>query len=78
MSGPYDQYDWTRLMQAADAAPSILNTKPWLFVDKLANDRIELHPEWTRHLKVIDPRHRELFISCGAALFNLRMTGGWR
>ena len=61
-------------MQAADAAPSILNTKPWSFDDRLDNDRIELRPDWARHLKVIDPRHRELFISCGAALFNLRMA----
>jgi len=74
MSSPYDPYGWTRLMQAADAAPSILNTKPWVFDDKLANDRIELRPNWDRHLTVVDPRHRELLISCGAALFNLRMA----
>ncbi len=74
MSSPYSPYDWARLMQAADAAPSILNTKPWSFDDRLANGRIELRPNWDRHLKVIDPRHRELLISCGAALFNLRMA----
>ena len=74
MSSPYDPYDWARLMQAAHAAPSILNTKPWLFDDKLDSNRIELRPNWARHLTVIDPRHRELFISCGAALFNLRMA----
>ena len=71
MNNPYDSFDMTRLMQDADAAPSILNTKPWKF-EKVADDRIELRPDWTRHLKVIDPRHRELVISCGAALFNLR------
>ena len=74
MTSPYSPYDWPRLMHAADAAPSVLNTKPWLFDDKLADDRIELRPNWARHLKVIDPRHRELLISCGAALFNLRMA----
>ncbi len=74
MNNPYNPYYWARLMQAADAAPSILNTKPWSFDDRLDNDRIELRPDWARHLKVIDPRHRELFISCGAALFNLRMA----
>ena len=61
------------LFSATDAAPSILNTKPWLF-DKVADDRIELRPNWQRQLKVIDPRHRQLVISCGAALFNLRLA----
>ena len=73
MNSPYDSFDMTRLMRDADAAPSILNTKPWKF-EKVADNRIELHPDWTRHLTVIDPRHRELVISCGAALFNLRMA----
>jgi hypothetical protein len=70
---PYNPFDITRLRAAADAAPSILNTKPWE-LNQVAADRIELRPDWTRHLEVIDPRHRELFISCGAALFNLRMA----
>jgi hypothetical protein len=60
-------------MGDVDAAPSILNTKPWFF-GLVSGNRIELRPRWERHLKVIDPRHRELFISCGAALFNLRMA----
>jgi hypothetical protein len=67
------QYDWGQLMRDVDAAPSILNTKPWKF-DKVADDRIELRAHWDRHLRVTDPRHRELLISCGAALFNLRMA----
>ena len=70
---PYNPFDMTRLTAAADAAPSILNTKPWE-LDQVAADRIELRPCWERHLEVIDPRHRELLISCGAALFNLRMA----
>ena len=73
MNSPYDSFDMTRLMHDADAAPSVLNTKPWKF-EKVTDNRIELRPDWTRHLKVIDPRHRELVISCGAALFNLRMA----
>jgi hypothetical protein len=72
MNSPYDSFDMTRLRRDVDAAPSILNTKPWKF-EKTGN-RIELRPDWTRHLRVIDPRHRELVISCGAALFNLRMA----
>jgi len=70
---PIDPFDITRLRRDADAAPSILSTKPWK-IDRGPADRIELRPDWTRHLEVIDPRHRELLISCGAALFNLRMA----
>ena len=70
---PYQPLNWRRLMRDVDAAPSVLNTKPWLF-ECPAADRIELRPDWDRHLRVIDPRHRELLISCGAALFNLRMA----
>jgi nitroreductase len=73
MSDPNESFDMTRLMRAADAAPSILNTKPWRF-DRVAAHRIELRPDWGRHLRVIDPLHRELLISCGAALFNLRLA----
>lgn len=67
-------YDWNQLMRDVDAAPSVLNTKPWLFCKVPNDDRIELRANWDRHLKVIDPLHRELLISCGAALFNLRMA----
>jgi hypothetical protein len=69
----YDLYSWERLQSAVDAAPSVFNTQPWLF-EQMAEDRIELRPDWSRHLLVTDPRHRELLISCGAALFNLRMA----
>jgi len=73
MNGPSGPYDWTRLRRDVDAAPSILNTRPWLF-GSAPGDRIELRARWDRHLAVIDPRHRELLISCGAALFNLRLA----
>jgi len=73
MNSLCDSFDMTRLMRDVDAAPSVLNTKPWKF-HEVAADRIELRPDWTRHLKVIDPRHREPLISSGAALFNLRMA----
>ena len=45
MSDPNESFDMTRLMRAADAAPSILNTKPWRF-DRVAAHRIELRPDW--------------------------------
>jgi len=73
MNDHYEPFDMTRLMRAVDLAPSILNTRPWKF-EKVAADRIELRPDWERHLRIIDPLHRELLISCGAALFNLRLA----
>lgn len=73
MSDAYELFDMTRLMRAVDAAPSILNTRPWKF-DKVDDHRIELRPDWGRHLRTIDPLHRELLISCGAALLNLRLA----
>jgi hypothetical protein len=61
------------LRRVADMAPSILNTKPWsLFA--AGDDRVELRADWGQRLETIDPRHRELVISCGAALFNIRMA----
>ena len=65
--------DIGRLIDAAKAAPSVLNTQPWLF-EIVADDRINLRAERERWLKYIDPKRRELFISCGAALFNLRLA----
>ena len=61
------------LRRVADLAPSILNTKPWSLFP-VGDDRIELRADWGRSLETIDPRHRELVISCGAALFNIRMA----
>jgi nitroreductase len=62
-----------RLIRAADAAPSTLNTRPWSFWIR-SDDRIELRADRRRQLEHTDPRHRELHISCGAALFNLRLA----
>ncbi len=80
-----DPFDIRRLLRAAQAAPSILNTQPWV-LRVVADDRIQLRAEpgrdpegRERHLKVTDGRGREMIISCGAALFNLvlaiRVTG---
>lgn len=53
-------------------APSSHNTQPWLF--RVTGGGLELLADRSRGLPVVDPRDRELIISCGAALFNLRVT----
>jgi hypothetical protein len=61
-----------RLIDAAGAAPSIHNTQPWQF--RAMGDVIEVHGDPDRMLWVADPRGRALHLSCGAALFNLRLA----
>ncbi|MFE0440686.1 Acg family FMN-binding oxidoreductase [Streptomyces nigra] len=60
------------LVEQAVRAPSSHNTQPWLF--RCADGAIELRADRSRPLPVNDPDHRELFISCGAALLNLRVA----
>ncbi|SHF90082.1 Acg family FMN-binding oxidoreductase [Streptoalloteichus hindustanus] len=63
-------------LTAACAAPSTHNTQPWRFrvTDEGATGAIELYADTGRHLPVLDPEDRELLLSCGAALFNLRVA----
>lgn len=60
------------LLNYAVLAPSGHNTQPWLF--KVVDDAIELYADYSRALPTVDPNHRELTISCGAALFHLRLA----
>jgi len=59
------------LIGVARRAPSLYNTQPWRFT--VTEDAIELHADLSRRLRV-DPDGRELVISCGAALFGLRLA----
>lgn len=59
-----------RAIEAAILAPSNHNTQPWRFI--VGESAILLCADRTRALAVVDPFDRELIISCGAALFNLR------
>lgn len=60
-------------LKYAILAPSSHNTQPWNF--KILNDNtIELYADTSRALPVVDPRGRELTISCGAALGYLQIT----
>lgn len=64
--------DLRALVQAASLAPSSHNTQPWLF--RLGDTTLDLVADRTRALPVNDPDDRELTISCGCALFNIRVA----
>jgi hypothetical protein len=53
-------------------APSVHNTQPWRFT--VGRQQIFLHADTNRQLKVADPDGREMMISCGAALFTVRLA----
>src|SRR5215831_583051 len=59
-------------LRAAVAAPSIHNSQPWRFVVRPGG--VDLYADRSRKLGVVDPRGRELAISLGAALLNLRVA----
>ncbi|MEV7805637.1 hypothetical protein AB0O28_22085 [Microbispora sp. NPDC088329] len=62
-----------RLLTAAGQAPSVLNTQPWR-LKTVRGEFAELLADPDRWLRVSDPRRRSLHVSCGAALFNLRLA----
>jgi hypothetical protein len=66
---PAGQVDY--LIATAARAPSVHNTQPWRF--RAGHDAIELYADQRRKLRV-DPVGREMLISCGAALFGLRLA----
>lgn len=61
-----------RLIAGAIRAPSSHNSQPWLF--RPTDKGIDLLADRTRALPVTDPEDRELTISCGCALFGLRVA----
>jgi hypothetical protein len=60
------------VLVAATAAPSLHNSQPWRF--RCTPAAIELYADTSRAIPVADPDHRELLLSCGAALVNLRVA----
>jgi hypothetical protein len=58
------------LLSMAARAPSVHNTQPWRF--RVGEYVIELYTDPARKLQV-DPAGREMLISCGAALYGLRL-----
>jgi nitroreductase len=59
-------------VEAARLAPSGHNMQPWRF--RLYNDHIDLFADRTRALPILDPDDHELILSCGVALFYLRLA----
>lgn len=57
------------LIRYATLAANGHNAQPWNFA--VEGQTIELHPDYTRRLPVVDPQDRELWISLGCALENL-------
>lgn len=67
-------------IRCAILAPSGHNTQPWKFKIRTAKDSggsadvVEVHYNARMTLDIVDPHRREMFISCGAAFFNLRLA----
>ncbi|MEU8266151.1 hypothetical protein AB0B89_03210 [Sphaerisporangium sp. NPDC049002] len=59
-------------VEAAVWAPSTHNTQPWSFA--VSGDEISLRADPDRKLRLADATGRQMLISCGAALFNVRIA----
>ena len=59
------------LIATATRAPSVHNTQPWRF--NVTQSAVELYCDSRRQL-LADPDGREMLISCGAALYGLRLA----
>lgn len=74
---PYTQEDtmsqqMLEMVRYATLSANGHNTQPWKFA--LRQDGIEIYPDYSRHLPVVDPENRELWISLGCALENLLLA----
>ncbi|GAA3655075.1 Acg family FMN-binding oxidoreductase [Streptomyces chitinivorans] len=64
----------TAAVRDAAAAPSMHNTQPWRFRYLRSEGAFQVRADFGRALPHADPDGRALHISCGAALFNLRVA----
>ncbi len=63
------QAQMRKIVHYATLAASSHNSQPWKFTVK--QKTIEIHPDYSRRLPVVDPNDRELWMSLGCALENL-------
>ncbi|MFJ2299949.1 Acg family FMN-binding oxidoreductase [Oerskovia paurometabola] len=61
-----------RILAAASRAPSVHNTQPWSV--HVHGTTLDVRADDSRRLTHADPAGREMFISCGAFLANLRVA----
>jgi nitroreductase len=63
---------WRRVVERAVQAPSLHNSQPWHF--ELRDGALDVYADRRRQLQVLDPRGRQLHISCGCAVLNARVA----
>jgi hypothetical protein len=63
------------MLRYAVLAPSSHNTQPWMF--RVTDTGVEVFADYSQRLSVIDPDDRELVMSVGAAITNLRVAAAW-
>lgn len=68
--------DYLFMIENATKAPSGHNTQPWLF--KICDSEIDIYPDFTKSLPVVDPDNRELFVSLGCAAENLCIAASYK
>lgn len=61
--------DFLKMVEYGIKAPSGHNTQPWKF--KLSENSIDVYPNLSKELPVVDGNHRELYISLGCAVENI-------
>ena len=64
-----DKTKLQKLVQDGIKAPSGHNTQPWQF--KIEDSEIQIHPDFTRALPVVDSDNHALYISLGCAAENI-------
>ncbi|MHC1702866.1 MAG: nitroreductase [Tenuifilaceae bacterium] len=64
--------DLLKMVQYATMAPSGHNTQPWIFT--ILESSIEIRPDFSNSLPIVDSNNRELYISLGCATENLCIT----
>jgi hypothetical protein len=63
------------LLRYVVLAPSAFNTQPWKF--RITHEGIEVFGDYTRRLPIVDSGNRELLMSIGAAVMNLRVAAAY-